>query len=47
MTADNNETVSNASFDDIIASLVGEINMRVYQISAGELSDFDRTDETM
>ena len=47
MKADNKETTSNASFDDIISFLVGEINMRIYLILAGELSDFDLMDETV
>ena len=47
MTADDKKKASNASFNDIIAFVVGEINVRVYQILAGELSDFDLMDETV
>ena len=35
------------SFDDIITFIVGEINMRVYQILSGELNNFDPEDQTL
>jgi hypothetical protein len=41
MTADDKSVASQISFDDIIAFIVGKINMRVYQISSGELTDFN------
>ena len=47
VTADEKLWASQILFDGIIAFIVGEISMRVYQMLSGELNDFDLRDGTL